>query len=71
MVLKMTVRFIIPVPSKIEQVGIREYLDAECLKIDSIIEKKEKYLIELYNYRKSLIYEYVTGIRKLLNHIKA
>lgn len=58
-------RFIIPVPSKIEQIEIREYLDAECPKIDSIIEKKEKYLFELDNYRKSLIYEYVTGKKEV------
>lgn len=58
-------RFVIPVPSKIEQIEIREYLDAECPKIDSIIEKKEKYLIELDNYRKSLIYEYVTGKKEV------
>lgn len=58
-------KFIIPVPTKIEQIEISEYLDAECPKIDSIIEKKETYLIELNNYRKSLIYEYVTGKKEV------
>ena len=47
-----------------EQIEIVNYLDAKCAEIDNLITKKEKYLAEIENYKKSLIYEYVTGKRR-------
>lgn len=58
-------KFIIPVPTIDEQIEIKRYLNVECPKIDSIIEKKEAYIMELDNYRKALIYEYVTGKKEV------
>lgn len=48
-------------PSTKEQEDIVEYLDKKCAEIDSLITKKTNLLTELENYKKSLIYEYVTG----------
>ncbi len=50
-----------PLPSLQEQVEIASYLDAKCAEIDNLISKKEQYITEIENYKKSLIYEYVTG----------
>lgn len=33
--------------------------------MDKIIQKKEQFLVELENYKKSLIYEYVTGKKEV------
>ncbi len=52
---------IIPIPSVDEQREIVSYLGIKCQEIDNLIAKKQQYLIELENYKKSLIYEYVTG----------
>lgn len=52
---------IIPVPPVEEQREIVNYLKKKCLAIDELIAKKEQYLSEIENYKKSLIYEYVTG----------
>lgn len=43
------------------QEKIVDFLDEKCACIDAIIEKKQQYLTEIENYKKSLIYEYVTG----------
>lgn len=48
-----------------EQKEIAEYLDRTCSEIDTLIAKKEQYLVELENYKKSLIYEYVTGKKEV------
>lgn len=53
--------FSITVPSYEEQQEIANYLDKKCSAIDELIAKKEQYLSEIENYKKSLIYEYVTG----------
>ena len=44
-----------------EQKEIADYLDVKCAEIDNLISKKEQYITEIENYKKSLIYEYVTG----------
>lgn len=49
------------VPPKSVQKEIAEYLDEKCEGIDDLIAKKQQYLTEIENYKKSLIYEYVTG----------
>lgn len=44
-----------------EQKEIADYLDAKCAEIDKLIAKKEQLVKELESYKKSLIYEVVTG----------
>ena len=44
---------------------IASYLDTKCSEIDSLIKSKEKLIEELTAYRKSLIYEYVTGKKEV------
>lgn len=53
------------VPSISEQREITAYLDAKCAEIDGLIEKKEHLVKELESYKKSLIYEVVTGKREV------
>lgn len=48
------------------QKQIVSYLDIKCAKIDNLISKKEQYLTEIENYKKSLIYEYVTGKKEVI-----
>ncbi len=57
--------FSITVPSYEEQKEIANYLDKKCSAIDDLIAKKEQYLSEIENYKKSLIYEYVTGKKEV------
>ena len=51
---------------RMEQQEIVDYLDDECKKIDVLIAKKQQYLTEIENYKKSLIYEYVTGKKEVV-----
>lgn len=46
-----------------EQQEIAEFLDNRCKSIDSVISKKEQLIEKLESYKKSLIYECVTGKR--------
>lgn len=48
-----------------EQKEIADYIDKKCAEIDSLISKKEQFLTELDSYKKSLIYEYVTGKKEV------
>ena len=48
-----------------EQEDIADYLDAKCTEIDGLIAKKEQLVKELERYKKSLIYEVVTGKREV------
>ncbi len=57
--------FSITVPSYEEQQEIANYLNKKCSAIDELIAKKEQYLSEIENYKKSLIYEYVTGKKEV------
>lgn len=52
-------------PTVEEQQQIADYLDTKCSKIDSIIHKKQELLTKLDTYKKSLIYEYVTGKKEV------
>lgn len=52
-------------PSDDEQEEIVAYLDAKCADMDSLIASKEKLLTELESYKKSVIYEYVTGKKEV------
>lgn len=56
---------IFPVPDINEQRGIAEYLDTKCNGIDTLIEKKNELIADLEEYKKSLIYEYVTGKKEV------
>ena len=53
-------------PSESEQQEIAAYLDEKCAAIDSLIASKEALLAELEAYKKSLIYEYVTGKKEVI-----
>lgn len=44
-----------------EQLEIIRYLDEKCTSLDKLIESKQQLLTELESYKKSVIYEYVTG----------
>ena len=55
----------IALPPMEEQKRIGEYLDSQCLKFDNLISKKEQVIDELEQYKKSLIYEYVTGKKEV------
>lgn len=52
-------------PALSEQTEIANYLDAKCAEIDKLIAKKEQLVKELESYKKSLIYEVVTGKREV------
>ena len=47
------------------QEAIAKYLDEKCTEIDKLIEKKELFIAEMEKYKKTLIYEYVTGKREV------
>lgn len=55
----------IPIPLLEEQEKIVKYLDEKCLAIDNLISKKEGLIFELESYKKSIIYEYVTGKKEV------
>lgn len=50
----------------IEQKEIVQYLDKTCAEIDSIIETKKEQLTVLDEYKKAIIYEYVTGKKEVV-----
>ena len=55
----------IPLPPLSEQQRIADYLDAKCARIDALLEEKERLLDRLAEYKKSLIFECVTGKREV------
>ena len=56
---------VVPLPHPDEQKSISEYLDKRCKAIDDTIEMKEKVVERLSKYKKSLIYEVVTGKKEV------
>lgn len=56
----------LPVPSISEQRTIASYLDTKCSEIDSLIAIKQAKIEELKEYKKSVIYEYVTGKKEVV-----
>ena len=52
-------------PSVEEQSKIVAFLDSKCKEIESIIESKKQQLTVIDSYKKSLIYEYVTGKKEV------
>ena len=57
-----------PLPSLDEQQRIADYLDERCGEIDSIIETRTKQLERLEDYRKALVFAYVTGKKEVPVH---
>ena len=55
------VQFKIPVPKLEEQNTIADYLEEKCGEIDRLISVKQKLLDDLDVYKKTLVFEYVTG----------
>lgn len=53
------------IPEKKEQEKIINYLDLKCSEIEKLIQSKENLISELENYKRSLIYEYVTGKKEV------
>ena len=49
-----------------QQMEIADYLNMKCAAIDKLISEKESILADLFDYKKSLIYEVVTGKRKVV-----
>lgn len=56
----------IPVPPKNEQQAIADYLDTKCAEIDALISLKQSKIESLKEYKKSIIYEYVTGKKEVI-----
>lgn len=56
----------IPLCSIDEQRRIVDYLDVRCSTVDEIIEAKNALIAEFESYKRSLIYEVVTGKRKVV-----
>ena len=55
----------IPLTPPTEQQAIADYLDEKCADIDSLIQTKQSKIDSLKEYKKSIIYEYVTGKREV------
>lgn len=55
----------LPIPPLPEQTAIAAYLDSKCAAIDGVIAEKEALIAELETYKKSLIFETVTGKRRV------
>ena len=62
------IQIIIPYPPLNEQQQIADYLDSKCSEIDAIIADKKRQRGILADYKKSLIYEYVTGKKEVPVH---
>lgn len=58
-------KIVVPIPPMDEQITISDYLDERCAIVDPLIEEKEKQLETMKQHKKSLIYEYVTGKKRV------
>ena len=59
-------KLIVCYPPLSEQQQIASYLDTKCSDIDSLIAVKQQKIEELKEYKKSVIYEYVTGKKEVI-----
>jgi type I restriction enzyme S subunit len=64
--LPMLNNFVVCIPSPTEQQEIAKYLDQKCAEIDSLIALKQQKIEELKDYKKSIIYEYITGKKEVV-----
>ena len=55
----------VPLPPLDEQKNIATYLDSKCKEIEFVIASKKQQLTVIDSYKKSLIYEYVTGKKEV------
>lgn len=55
----------VPVPPLAEQQQIADYLDEKCKNIDNRVQKRRQQLEWLKEYKKSLIFDYVTGKKRV------
>ena len=55
----------VTIPPQSEQETISKYLLEKCLSIDTVIDKKQGLIGKLIDYKKSLIYEVVTGKKEV------
>ncbi len=55
----------VPLPTELEQKTIVDFLDQKCTAIEKTIEDREKAIEKLREYKKSLIYEVVTGKKEV------
>lgn len=55
----------LPIPPLSEQQAIAAYLDKKCSEIDDLIAMKQQKIETLKEYKKSLIFEYVTGKKEI------
>jgi type I restriction enzyme S subunit len=55
----------IALPTLTEQQAIADYLDKKCGDIDALIAIKQQKIESLKEYKKSIIYEYVTGKKEV------
>ena len=62
---KLLNKTFIIIPTSKEQKAIADYLDHKCSEIDSLINIKLSKIDSLKDYKKSIIYEYVTGKREV------
>ena len=60
------VNFYVYQPPLAEQQQIADFLDSKCSEIDTLIADKKRQLDILAEYKKSLIYEYVTGKKEVI-----
>lgn len=63
--------FPVVLPQLSEQQTIADYLNTKCAAIDNIITDKQKLIEKLSDYKKSLIYECVTGKREMTPPVTA
>lgn len=56
---------LLALPPISEQESIAKFLDAKCAQIDSLISEKQSLIKDLAEYKKSLIFEAVTGKRRV------
>lgn len=62
---KILKSMLILLPNRDEQNSIANYLDQKTAQIDTIIAEKENLIFEYESYKKSMIYEYVTGKKRV------
>lgn len=63
---KVILSYKIPTPPLFEQKSIADYLDEKCSEIEIAIAEKQKQFDTLEEYKKSLIFEYVTGKKEVV-----
>lgn len=64
---KQIQNYTVAIPSYDEQIELCDYLDVKCARIDNLVELKQKLIIDLESYKKSIIYEYVTGKKEVID----